>query len=111
LVALVAIGFSLVLLAVLPAARKPVPLLIVAGLLFAILVGFEAFDSFLVAAAGLMPLLVGLVLREIVDTFRLLSAPRLEDRRGRRVERRALERTREHRQREYERRAKDRLAA
>jgi uncharacterized membrane protein len=111
LVALVAIGLSLVLLAVLPAARKPVPLLIVAGLLFAILVGFEAFDSFLVAAAGLLPLLVGLVLREVVDTFRLLSAPRLADRREQRVERRALERTREHRQREYERRAKDRLAA
>jgi hypothetical protein len=110
-VALVAIGLSLVVLAVLPAARRPVPLLAVAGFLFALLVGFAAFDPFLVAAAALLPLLAGLVLREIVETFRILSGPRRADRLERRVERRAFERTREHRQREYERRARQRLAA
>jgi hypothetical protein len=110
-VPLVAIGLSLVVLAVLPAARKPVPLLVVAGLLFAILVGFTAFDPFLVATVGLLPLLGGLVLREIVQTLTLLSAPRRAERYERRVERRVLERTREHRQREYERRARERLAA
>jgi hypothetical protein len=110
-VPLVAIGLSLVVLAVLPAARKPVPLLAVAGLLFAILVGFAAFDPFLVATVGLLPLLAGLVLREIVETFRLLSAPRRADRRRRRIEQRALERAHERRQREHERRARQRLAA
>jgi hypothetical protein len=108
---LLAIGISLVVLATVPTARRPVPLLLVAGLLFAILVGFAAFDPFLVAAAGLLPLLGGLVLREIVDTFRVLSAPRRADRRALRFERRAAERRREARERDYRRRARQRLAA
>jgi hypothetical protein len=110
-VAVVAIGVSLVVLAVLPAARRPVPLLVVAGLLFALLVGFAAFDPVLIAAAGLLPLLVGLVLREIVDTFRILSEPRRADRRVRRIEQRSAERMREQRRRDSERRARERLAA
>jgi hypothetical protein len=111
MVPLLTIGLSLIVLAALPASRKPLGLLVVAGFLFALLVGFATADVFLIAAAGVLPVLVGLVLREIVDTFRIASAPRRAARRGRQLERRALEREHELRERQHRREERRRLAA
>jgi hypothetical protein len=102
--ALLAVGFTLIVLALLPGSRRPLVLLVAAGLLCAGLARASTTDTFVVVVAGLLPVLAGLVLREILDTMRLAA-------RARRADRRAAERRLAARQREYERRRRDRIAA
>jgi hypothetical protein len=104
LLALLVIGLVLVALATLPGSRQPLLLLVVGGLLCAAGAAAATSDGFVIFAAGLLPALAGLVVREIGDTMRLAT-------RARRAERRHAERKRLAQQREYERRREDRRAA
>jgi hypothetical protein len=70
-------------------------------------------DGFVVIAAGVLPILAGLVLREVTATFELLGQPRREARRAWLEDRRSLDRANEARERERRRRERnrDQLAA
>lgn len=111
MVPLLAFGLSLVALAFVPGLRRLPVLVVLAGLLFALVARAMTGDAFLVAAAGLVPLLLGLLALEIKDTLSLLSAPSREQRRERRLAERERDRRRERRERERRRRERDRLAA
>jgi hypothetical protein len=100
---LLGIGLILLLAAVF-VARRPVPLLAAASVFIALAVRLVTPDLFLVAAAGLLPLLSGLVLREALTTLRVVAAPRRAERRAQERERRVAERARL-------RERRDRLAA
>jgi CHASE2 domain-containing sensor protein len=104
MVALFLVGLVLVALAVLPRSRRPVLLLIAGGLLCAAGAAMATNDGFVTLAAGLLPALSGLVVREVADTMRLAG-------KARRAERRYAERKRLAQQREYERRREERRAA
>ena len=97
-------GSVLAALATLPGSRRPLLLLVVGGLLCSAGAATVTSDGFVIVAAGLIPALAGLVLREIGDTMRLAS-------KARRAERRHVERKRLAQQREYERRREERRAA
>jgi hypothetical protein len=101
--ALLVFGLVLALLALLPGSRRPFLLLVAAGLLCAAAARTATPDGFVVVAAGVLPLLAGLVAREIADTMRLTTQ-------ARRSEKRIAERRAAARRREYERRRDD-LAA
>ncbi|MCC6222774.1 MAG: hypothetical protein IT201_04700 [Thermoleophilia bacterium] len=105
---LLAFGLVLVLLALLPGLRRPIVLLALAGLTCALVARAITGDGFLIAAAGLVPILLALVAWEIADTFHVAAAPSREARRERRNARRADERRREARERERQRRLRER---
>jgi hypothetical protein len=104
MVALLIVGLVLAALATLPGSRQPLLLLVVGGLLCSAGAATVTGDGFVIVAAGLIPALAGLVLREIGDTMRLAT-------KARRAERRHLERKRLAQEREYERRREERRAA
>ncbi len=108
MVVLVSLGLALIALALVPGTRRPLGLFALAALLLALVARAITTDGFLVASAGVVPLLLGLVAREIAGTFDLLGEPRRELRRARAAERRALARQRESRERDRERRQRER---
>jgi hypothetical protein len=101
---LLTVGLALVFLAFVPGLRRSPVLLALAGLVAALVARSITQDSFLVVAAGVLPVLVGLLVREMTETLDLVAEPRREIRRVRRLERRELERRREARERERRRR-------
>jgi hypothetical protein len=107
-VPLLAFGLGLIVVALVPGLRRLPVLILLAGLTAALVARTMTSDAFLIAAAGLVPLLVGLLALEIADTFDLLSKPSREARRVRRVEEREEERRRHKRERERERRRRER---
>lgn len=115
MVPLLAFGFGLVLIALVPGLRRLPVLVLFAGAIAALIAWTMTADAFLIAAAGLVPLLVGLLALEISDTLNLVSRPRREARRTRLLEERERDRRREQRERERTRRRRererDRLAA
>jgi hypothetical protein len=104
MVGLLLVGLFLVALATLPGSRRPLLLLLAGGLLCSAGAATATGDGFVIAAAGLVPALAGLVVREIADTMRLAG-------KARRADRRYAERKRLAQQREYERRRDERRAA
>jgi uncharacterized membrane protein YccC len=107
-VPLLAFGFSLVLLALVPGLRRLPVVLLFAGSFVALVVWAATSDAFLAAAAGLVPFLVGLLAMEIADTLHLVSAPTRAARRVRRAEREEEERLQVQRERERARRRRER---
>lgn len=104
MVVLFLVGLVLVALAILPGSRRPLVLLLAGGLLCAAGAATATTDGFVIAGAGLIPALAGLVIREVTDTMRLAG-------KARRAERRHAERKRLAQQRAYERRRQERRAA
>ena len=104
MVPLLAFGLGLIVLALVPGLRRLPVLMLLAGTIAALVARTITTDAFLIAAAGLVPLLVGLLALEIADTLDLLSKPSREARRVRLAEQREEERRRRERER-------DRLAA
>jgi hypothetical protein len=98
------VGLVLVALAIVPGSRRSLVLLLAGGLLCAAGAATTTSDGFVIAGAGLVPALAGLVIRENTDTMRLAG-------RARRAERRYAERKRLAQRREYERRREERRAA
>ena len=96
---LLAFGLALILLALLPGLRRPIVLLALAGLVCALVARAITPDGFLIAAAGLVPVLLALVAWEVADTFHLAATPGREERRARQHARRAHERPRDRRTR------------
>jgi hypothetical protein len=107
-VVLVALGLVLIALAVLPGARRPPVFLVLFAAVCALGASALTNDGFLVASAGIVPLLLLLVAHEMAATFDLLGGPRRDVRRARMAERRARVRSREVRTRDRERRRKER---
>jgi hypothetical protein len=103
-VVLLTIGLALFLLALLPGARRPLFLLGFVALVCALVVRSLTADVFLVAAAGIVTLLVGLLAGEVASTLDLVSQPRREFRRAAELDRREQERSREAHERERRRR-------
>jgi hypothetical protein len=103
-VPLLAFGLCLIAVALVPGLRRLPALLVLASLLSALVARAVTGDAFLIAAAGLVPLLLGLLALEIADTLNLLSKPSRQIRRVRGLEKREIERERERRRRERERR-------
>jgi signal transduction histidine kinase len=114
-VPLLAFGLGLILFALVPGIRRLPVLIVLAGMIAALIAWTITSDAFLIAAAGLVPLLVGLLALEISDTLSLVSRPSREARRARLVEQRERDRRREQHERERARRRRererDRLAA
>lgn len=105
---LLAFGLVLILLALLPGLRRPLVLLSLAGLACALVARAITPDGFLIAAAGLVPVLLTLVAWEIADTFHVAAVPSRQARRERQLARRAEQRRREARERERQRRLRER---
>jgi hypothetical protein len=93
MVVLFLVGLVLVALAIVPGSRRSLVLLLAGGLLCAAGAATTTSDGFVIAGAGLVPALAGLVIR------------------ARRAERRYAERKRLAQRREYERRREERRAA
>lgn len=108
---LLAFGLALILLALLPGLRRPIVLLALAGLVCALVARAITPDGFLIAASGLVPVLLALVAWEIADTFHLAATPGREKRRTRQHARRTQERRREIAERNRQRRQRSRRAA
>lgn len=104
MVVFLTLGLALILLAAMPGARRPLFLVAVLSLVSALVARSLNLDGFLVAGAGVVPLLVGLLTREIAATLDLVAEPRRELRRAKELARREEERRREGRERERERR-------
>jgi signal transduction histidine kinase len=107
-VVLVSLGLALISLALVPGMRRPLVVLCLAGLVCALVARTMTADGFLIASAGIVPMLVGLLVREIAGTFDLVGAPRRELRRARAAEQRAELRQRAARDRERQRRERER---
>lgn len=108
---LLTFGLVLILLALLPGLRRPIVLLTLAGLACALVARAITPDGFLIAAAGLVPVLLALVAWEVADTFHLAAMPGREERRARQHARRTHERRRETAERDRQRRQRSRRAA
>ncbi len=108
---LLTFGLVLILLALLPGLRRPIVLLAFAGLACALVARAITPDGFLIAAAGLVPVLLTLVAWEVADTFHLAAAPGREERRTRQHARRSDERRRAIAERDRQRRQRSRRAA
>jgi hypothetical protein len=116
---LLAVGLSLVALAVVPRSGRPAVLVALAAVEAAFAVKALTEDTFLVAAAALVAGLLAIVVREILSTLHLLTAPTPGARRERQRETRAdardwadWDRERRREQRERQRASRqDRLAA
>ena len=108
---LLTFGLVLILLALLPGLRRPIVLLALAGLVCALVARAITPDGFLIAAAGLVPVLLALVAWEVADTFHLAAMPGREKHRARQHARRAHERRRETAKRDRRRRQRSRRAA
>jgi hypothetical protein len=112
-VPLLALGLALIAVAIVPALRRAPLLLATTGGVGAVVAHSVGSHGFAVLATGALPVLAGLVLREITATFDLLATPKREARRTARADRRPIERSREARERERRRREceQERLAA
>lgn len=110
---LLALGFALVAVALFPAFRRAPLFLAAAGAVSALAASAITNDGFVVLASGVLPVLAGLVLREMTATFELLAEPRREARRAWLESRRPRGRDHEARERERRRREREqeRLAA
>ena len=111
MVPLLAFGLLLLCLALVPGLRRAPLVLAALGAVAAIGTHSVTSEGFLVFAAGVLPVLAGLLLREMVSTAELVAQPRRERRREQRIERRTLERRQEARERARRRRERQRLAA
>lgn len=113
MVPLLALGLALVAVAIVPACRRAPLFLAIAGAVSALVASSITSDGFVVLTSGALPILAGLVLRELTATFDLLAEPRREARRAGSKNRRPLERGHEARERERRRREREqeRLAA
>jgi hypothetical protein len=109
-VVLLALGLVLILLALIPGVRRPLVLMALVSIVAALVARSLTANAFLVAAAGILPLLVGLVAREMATTLDLVSEPRRELRRARQLEQREQQRAREALERERRRRERRRAA-
>ena len=107
-VVLVSLGLALIALALVPGMRRLLVVLGFGALVCALVAQTLTNDSFLIASAGVVPLLVGLLAREIAGTFDLVGAPRREVRRAQAAQERAELRQRGARDRERERRERER---
>ncbi len=108
MVVLVSLGLVLIALALVPGVRRPLVLLGLAALICALVARAVTTDGFLVVSAAVVPLLVGLLAREIAGTFDLVGEPRRELRRARVAEQRTQVRQQEARDRERQRRERER---
>ena len=108
---LLTLGLALLLLALVPGLRRFLVLLAFTGFVFALVARSLTPDAFLVTAAGVLPLLVGLLVREMAGTLDLVAEPRRELRRARELRRRDIERRREAEEREQHRREQRRRLA
>lgn len=108
---LLTLGLALLLLALVPGLRKGLVLLSLTGFACALVARSLTPDGFLVTATGVLPLLVGLLVREMAGTLYLVAEPRRERRRARELRRRDIERRREAEEREQRRREQRRRLA
>jgi len=119
MIPLLALGLSLLVLALVPRPLRPAVLIALVAIEAALAVHAVTPDAFLVAAAAVVAALLAIVVREMLSTFSLLFAPTAEGRREREREWREYDRERSTWEREHRReqraarraREHDRLAA
>ena len=111
MVPLLAFGLALVAVAIVPAFRRAPLFLAAAGAVSALVASSITSDGFVVLASGALPVLAGLVVREMTVTFELLAEPKREARRIALERRRAIERAGEARERDRRRQEREQLAA
>jgi hypothetical protein len=104
---LLAVGLSLVALAAAPRRWRPAVFVALGAAEAALAVRALTGDAFLVGAAALVAGLLAIVVREMLSTFSMLTAPSAEQRRRRELERSAYERGRAAAERERRRQQRD----
>jgi signal transduction histidine kinase len=108
---LLTLGLALILLALAPGRRRAPLLLAALGLLAALAARSVTAETFHLVAAGALPVLVCLLVREMVTTAGLVAPPRRTRGSPRRTAAQPAARRAEERERERRRRERRRLAA